>query len=234
MGLIHTAVAGGLPKVTEADVRYGKTERSKLDFWKAESKKPTPLLVYFHGGGFKFGDKSEIGTFVPVQTYLDQGISCVSVSYPFLQHTNNNYSKIMKECEKAMSFIKKKAPDWNVDKKKIAVSGASAGALITEWIGTRTRGIAAMNAWLQPMGTDRMILKKIRSSCPPIIIIQESPENDAVHHPKYAIMLKKACDKKRVECILYGGPKNDIDPPPAGKNPREMVLAFFKQKWGMN
>ncbi len=45
-------------KPTKTDIRYSqKFERSVLDLWMAESKKPTPLVVNFHGGGFRQGDK---------------------------------------------------------------------------------------------------------------------------------------------------------------------------------
>ena len=36
-----------------ADVKYGPHERNVLDFWKAKSEQPAPLIVYIHGGGFK-------------------------------------------------------------------------------------------------------------------------------------------------------------------------------------
>ena len=43
---------------TKKDIRYSQEfERSILDLWLAESKKPTPLVVNFHGGGFRMGDK---------------------------------------------------------------------------------------------------------------------------------------------------------------------------------
>ena len=35
---------------TQANVAYGTHERQVLDFWKAESAKPTPLLFHIHGG----------------------------------------------------------------------------------------------------------------------------------------------------------------------------------------
>src|SRR3954466_7126937 len=37
---------------TFADVPYGPFERNKLDFWKAKSDKPAPVIVFIHGGGF--------------------------------------------------------------------------------------------------------------------------------------------------------------------------------------
>ena len=48
--LLSTAVSGVEPtfKNEEYDTKH---ERNVLDFWRAESSKPTPVVVYFHGGG---------------------------------------------------------------------------------------------------------------------------------------------------------------------------------------
>ncbi|MGB9606526.1 MAG: hypothetical protein ACPL88_11690, partial [Bryobacteraceae bacterium] len=46
-----------LPPPDAADVSYGPHERNVLDLWKAHSAKPTPLVIYIHGGGFRAGDK---------------------------------------------------------------------------------------------------------------------------------------------------------------------------------
>src|ERR1043165_9459952 len=54
------AGASVAPAPTAADVHYGPHERNVLDFWKAPSEQPTPLVVYIHGGGFVAGDKSGV------------------------------------------------------------------------------------------------------------------------------------------------------------------------------
>src|SRR5262245_57117749 len=43
-----------------ANVKYGPHERNVLDLWKAKSDKPTPLVVFIHGGGFRGGSKEAI------------------------------------------------------------------------------------------------------------------------------------------------------------------------------
>ncbi|MFT4588205.1 MAG: acetyl esterase [Candidatus Binatia bacterium] len=35
-------------------------ERNVIDLYIADSDKPTPLVLYIHGGGFKGGDKKTI------------------------------------------------------------------------------------------------------------------------------------------------------------------------------
>ena len=42
------------PIPTHADISYGPHERHVLDFFKADSDKPTPVLVFIHGGDSRF------------------------------------------------------------------------------------------------------------------------------------------------------------------------------------
>src|SRR5438105_3723746 len=66
---------------TIADVPYGKHPKQVLTFWKAESSKPTPLLFYIHGGGWKAGNRSSVNGVLPEM--LKAGISVVSIEYRF-------------------------------------------------------------------------------------------------------------------------------------------------------
>src|SRR5207253_10141947 len=71
-----------LPKPTLANVPYGTHERQVLDFYKAESAHPTPVVFFIHGGGWVAGDKSGAGS---VANCLDAGISIVSINYRYTQ-----------------------------------------------------------------------------------------------------------------------------------------------------
>ena len=77
-----------LPPPTVCDVAYGSHKRQVLDFWRAESDRPTPLAVYFHGGGFRAFDKGKIVTkwSATVSELLDAGISVAAVNYLLIQH----------------------------------------------------------------------------------------------------------------------------------------------------
>ena len=53
--LLVASVAAAQPRKdsiapTYKRVHYGPDKRQVINFWKAESKKPTPLLIYIHGG----------------------------------------------------------------------------------------------------------------------------------------------------------------------------------------
>jgi acetyl esterase/lipase len=216
---------------TESDIAYGKHERNRLDLWKAKSRTPTPVLVYFHGGGFKFGDKDMIHAQIRIKDYLDNGASCISVNYPFLQDTGNDYEEIFRHCDDALDFILKHADEWNIDPKRISFAGASAGAAISQRIGYSSRKVHSLVAFNQPMMTERMILPHVRRGGPPTFIYHDNGKDDRMHPPECAKMLKKACDKHGIECHLYGTGDNTIEKIPNRKSPEAAVLEFFLEKW---
>ena len=46
-------------RATFENEKYGIHPRNNFDIWLADSDKPTPLVIYIHGGGFVGGDKSK-------------------------------------------------------------------------------------------------------------------------------------------------------------------------------
>jgi acetyl esterase/lipase len=120
-----------LPPPDVKDARYGSHERHVLDLWKAKSDKPTPLLIYIHGGGFRAGDKS---TLSPALLTLcrEKGISVAAINYRFSQHAP--YPAPMHDGARALQFIRSKAKEWNLDATKVACNGGSAGAGISLWL----------------------------------------------------------------------------------------------------
>src|SRR5689334_10078751 len=69
---------------TVANFAYGKHERQVLDFWQAKSDKPTPMVLYIHGGGWRAGDKNSLGP-AAIKSYLDAGISVAAINYRYTQ-----------------------------------------------------------------------------------------------------------------------------------------------------
>jgi acetyl esterase/lipase len=124
------------PKPTAANVAYGKHERQVLDFWKAESATPTPLLFYIHGGGWQGGDKNRTGG---IEGYLKAGISVVAINYRYIpQATADGVVPPVKgplhDAARALQFVRSKAAEWNIDKQRIGASGGSAGACSSLWL----------------------------------------------------------------------------------------------------
>jgi hypothetical protein len=117
------------------DVAYGPHERNKLDFWQAKSEKPTPLVVFIHGGGFVGGDKSTYRSNPLVKQLLEKGISCAAINYRFRDHAP--IQDILRDAARAVQFLRSKAGDWNIDKTNVAALGGSAGAGTSLWLTTR-------------------------------------------------------------------------------------------------
>lgn len=122
------------PKPTYADIKYGPHERQALDFWKADSQKPAPLMVYIHGGGFVAGDKNSISGAL-VERALKDGISVAAIHYRFVDGKDIIFPVPQHDGARAIQFLRSKAPEWNLDPRKVAAFGGSAGAGISMWLG---------------------------------------------------------------------------------------------------
>ncbi|WAC20730.1 alpha/beta hydrolase [Luteolibacter sp. SL250] len=121
---------------TAADVAYGTHERQVLDFYKAASDKPTPLLFFVHGGGWTAGDKDKKTDF---KAYLDKGISVVSINYRYTWQAQVDgihppVKAPLEDAARALQFVRSKAAEWNIDKTRVATTGGSAGACTSLWL----------------------------------------------------------------------------------------------------
>jgi acetyl esterase len=120
---------------TYADVSYGPDERNNLDFYRATSEKPAPLLIYFHGGGFVAGDKRQGVTAAMVQTLKKSGVHFASINYRFVDGKGVIFPAPLLDGARAVQFLRTKADEWNIDSTRLACFGDSAGAGIAMWIG---------------------------------------------------------------------------------------------------
>ncbi|MHC5011166.1 MAG: alpha/beta hydrolase fold domain-containing protein [Planctomycetota bacterium] len=121
-----------LPAPAHADVSYGPHERNVLDLWPAESETPTPLVVYFHGGGFRGGDKRTLNRDL-LQGLLDAGISVAAANYRL--SGTAPFPAQMHDAARALQFLRHRAAEWNLDRDRIGATGGSAGAGISLWLG---------------------------------------------------------------------------------------------------
>ena len=133
------AYSAKVPKPTEANVRYGEHERHVLDFWKAESSAPTPLVFIIHGGGWVGGSKERAERFADIDTLLKAGISVVSINYRLIKRdaavdTSPAVKAPLHDAARALQFVRSKAAEWNLDKSRVGAAGGSAGACSSLWL----------------------------------------------------------------------------------------------------
>ena len=121
-------------RATFINEKYGEHERNTFDIWLAESEKPTPLIIYIHGGGFIGGDKSRYYESEDWVRFLDAGISIASINYRFMNEPPYGILSSMNDSKRCLQYIRYYAKKYNIDKDKIACSGGSAGAGTSLWL----------------------------------------------------------------------------------------------------
>ncbi|BCW99821.1 MAG: hypothetical protein KatS3mg024_2648 [Armatimonadota bacterium] len=122
-----------LPTPDFSNVRYNTHERNVLDLWKAPVHRPAPLLVFIHGGGFVGGDKSRLNA-AALKKAIAGGAHVMSINYRYLRHAP--IQDILRDCARAIQFIRLHAKEYGVDPDRIACFGSSAGAGASLWLAT--------------------------------------------------------------------------------------------------
>ncbi len=188
-GFAPAAAAPGSapPRPTLENVAYGSHARQRLDFYKAASDKPAPLVFFIHGGGWMNGDKA---AFNNAAHYLPAGISVVSINYRHIADAESDgvmppVKAPLQDAARALQFIRTQAQEWNIDKQRIAASGSSAGGCSALWL--------ALHADMaEPASDDPVARESTRLFCAAVTRAQTSldprqmnqwiPNNGYGHH----------------------------------------------------
>lgn len=114
-------------------------ERCKLDICYDKSKKNSPVVVWYHGGGLTSGQKEIPGLL------KKQGFVVVGVNYRLLPKVK--IDECLDDCAAALAWVFQNISQYGGDAKKIFVSGHSAGGYITTMLGLD-------KTWLSRYGAD--------------------------------------------------------------------------------
>jgi acetyl esterase/lipase len=116
------------------DVTYRKTGSTELqlDAYLYQSASPAPVLIYVHGGGSSRGSRSAVPAFLR-PALADAGVTFISVGYRLSGEAV--WPAPADDVTRAVQFVRSKAKEWNLDSKRIAGMGLSAGAHLTLWVG---------------------------------------------------------------------------------------------------
>jgi acetyl esterase/lipase len=147
---------------TYANVGYGDHPREVLDFYKADTTDPAPLVVYIHGGGWVNGDKWGVSPKF-INELREKGISVAAINYRFTTQADEAGVKPpvkwpLEDAALALQFLRSKAREWNIDKAKVGATGGSAGACSSLWL-------ALHDDMAKPDSSDPVARESTRLTC---------------------------------------------------------------------
>ncbi|MCB0485182.1 MAG: alpha/beta hydrolase [Flavobacteriaceae bacterium] len=91
--------------------------------WMAYTDGNKPTLLYFHGGGWKDGEKES--RILEILPYVDKGWVVVTANYRLLKDAS--LPEIIGDCRTALEWVYEHANQFKMDTTKIFISGNSAG-----------------------------------------------------------------------------------------------------------
>ncbi|NME66768.1 alpha/beta hydrolase [Flammeovirga aprica JL-4] len=92
---------------------------------KMEKKEKYPAMVFFFGGGWKSGSRSQF--IQHAQYYADKGIVCFLADYRVEKSNNSTPFQSLADAKSAVRFIRKNAKEFQIDSDRLIASGGSAG-----------------------------------------------------------------------------------------------------------
>lgn len=160
----------------------------KLDLYVPKGNGPFPVIVYVHGGGFSGGDKAMASL---ADKFLAAGYAVASVNYRLSGEAKAPAQ--IQDVKAAVRWVRANASKYNLDSKRFAAFGESAGGSLVALLGTSC-GVAALEGaelgnaeqsscvqavvdWFGPIDFLTMDAQFAGTSCPKTHNDANSPES---------------------------------------------------------
>lgn len=97
-----------------------------------------PLIIWMHGGGFKYGSKTAKGIKLWSNDFAQRGYVCAAINYRLSKKNPVfHFDELQKSCyyavqdaKMAVAYFKEHCTEYNIDPNKIILAGNSAGGII--------------------------------------------------------------------------------------------------------
>lgn len=123
-----------------ADVPKEDKKSYQFDIYsaKGDTVRNRPLIIWMHGGGFKFGSKDVNSIELWSKTFAQRGYVCAAINYRLSKkNTIFRFDELLKasyfavqDAKRAVEYFKKHHEEYHIDPDKIILAGNSAGGII--------------------------------------------------------------------------------------------------------
>lgn len=186
---------GGM--VCRNDVEYGQAlPNSFADIWYPDATgKKRPTIVYFHGGGFVFGDKttgdplSAGGSEGKLAAMVREGYNLVNANYALAP--SYRLPTQIQQADQLLRYLIDHAAELDLDMSRVCLAGGSAGADMVEMYAA-----CVCNAeYAKLLGVDPVLTRENLR----VLVIDEAALDSSVFDAKIRVLLG---------CALGANPRN--------------------------
>lgn len=140
-----------------------------LDLYLPAAGETFPVVVYVHGGGFKFGDRRMVSAAL-VKGFLEAGYAVASIDYRLSGEAT--FPAAAQDMFKSIGFLKQHASSLHINPSQLAVFGESAGANLAALAGTAYQSPLFRSALLKDADLEPMA---VIAQYPPVDFLRIDP-----------------------------------------------------------
>jgi len=137
-----------------------------------KSRKTHTAVAWFFAGGWKYG--SPLQFYRECQHFAKKGMVAVSFDYRIAQKDHASQQDAVEDCKDAVRWLRDHARDFDIDERKIAVGGASAGGSMAALLGCIDQdsadSLSRPDLLLLEYPTLHLSENKLKSHMPPMIM----------------------------------------------------------------
>jgi len=122
--------------VITKNVSYAQHERNVLDVWRmTTTPSNAPVMIYFHGGSWVFGDKKDQGRPM-LHEMVKRGWIVVTANYRLAP--KDPWPAQIEDATRVLYWVKKNIATYGGDPSRVVVSGGSAGGHLASLVALST------------------------------------------------------------------------------------------------
>lgn len=190
--------------VVESDIAFaqsprpdGELEALRLDLYLPEDDQTTwrPVILWFHGGGFRPGNDKRQKYIVQLATeFAARGYVGVAADYRVRADPTPGWPDAVRDAvadaRLALDWVRSNAAAYRMDARRIALAGGSAGGMIVHNLchdpevpmdAARDGVFAAVSLWGPPQPEARLFAR-VNPRCPPTLFIHGTADALVPYH----------------------------------------------------